>query len=403
MKCRMGHIGWFTRVVSLQLSLSLTACMAQAEAHDGFQAWLVEVEQQALAQQIPASAVQQVLSHAQWLPKVIELDRKQPEFVTSFSAYIHRRIQPRTVVQGKQMLQDYAGLLAVVEENYAVPREILVAFWALETQFGHVQGDFSLPAALTTLSYEGRRAEFFKRELFNLMRVVAAAPPSGMPILGSWAGATGQMQFMPSTLLQYGVDADRDGVVDIWSSLPDVFNSAAHYLSQVGWQAGAPVSVSVVLPSSFEYGLAQLPLKKPVAEWQRLGVAGIPTSIAPTTMAAIVLPQGFDGPAYMVFANFDVIMQWNRSVQYALSVSLLAQQFAQDSFNLTLPPEPRALTFQQMWALQETLNAQGFDCGAPDGFPGAKTQSAIRQYQAKQGLPQDGYAGWMLYSRLTEK
>lgn len=372
-----------------------------AEPVEGFQTWLLSVKQEALAQQIAPEAVQYTLSQAQFLPKVIELDRKQPEFVTSFSGYVNRRIQPRTVMQGKQMMQDYAGLLSVVEENYPVPREVLVAFWALETHFGHMQGDFSLPAALATLSYEGRRAEFFKHELFNLMRIIANTPPSVSTMHGSWAGATGQMQFMPTTLLKYGVDADRDGVIDVWSSLPDVFNSAANYLTQAGWQAGAPISMPVTLPDGFDYSLAQLTLKKSMADWHHLGLKGLDDSLAPNTLAALLLPQGFDGPAYLVFANFDVVMQWNRSINYALSVSLLAQQLSQDAYNLKLPPEPRALSFQQMIALQQALNAQGFDCGVPDGFPGAKTQAAVRQYQAKQGLPQDGYAGEMLFSRLT--
>lgn len=387
------------------LALLAVVCLAaqaqpQTEDPEGFQSWLLALRQEALALQITPEAVDATLRHVSYLPKVVELDRKQPEFVSSFSGYINRRIQPRVIAKAKQMVQDYQGVLYVVEERYQVPQEVLVAFWGLETNFGGFMGDIPLASALATLSYEGRRAEFFKRELLNLMRVVAREQRYDSPVLGSWAGATGHMQFMPSTLLKYGVDADADGKVDIWASYPDVFNSAANYLSQAGWQAGQPVSVQISLPAGFDYSQAQWQLNKPVREWVKLGVTGVPDDVLALSQAAILLPQGFDGPAYMVFPNFDVIMQWNRSINYALAVSLFSQQLRQPAYTLQMPPEPPALSYQQMWALQEALNAKGFDCGAPDGFPGAKTQAALRRYQASEGLPQDGYAGADIYSRL---
>lgn len=383
------------------LGLSAEAGMAQTESPEGFQPWLTALRQEAVTMQIDPAAVDATLTDVVYLPRVIELDRKQPEFVTSFSAYVNRRINPRVVSKGKGMMQDYAGVLYVVEELYQVPREVLVAFWGLETNFGGFTGDIPLASALATLSFEGRRAAFFKKELLNLMRVVERDQRYDSPVVGSWAGATGHMQFMPSTLLKYGVDADADGKIDIWDSYPDIFSSAANYLSQAGWQPGQPVSIQVALPAGFDYSQAQWQQNKPVGEWVKAGVAGVPASVLALQKAAIVLPQGFDGPAYMVFPNFDVIMQWNRSINYALAVSLFSQQLRQDTYTLQLPPEPPALSYQQMWVLQEALNAQGFDCGAPDGFPGAKTQAAIRRYQASKGLPQDGYAGADLFSRLT--
>lgn len=383
------------------IGIAVAVSLVRAEEPAEFRAWLLAVHDEAIALHIDPAAVDATLSHVSFLPRVIELDRKQPEFVSSFSAYVNRRINPRVVARGKQMAQDYHGVLYVVEELYQVPREVLVAFWGLETNFGGFAGDIPLASALATLSFEGRRAEFFKRELFNLMRVVSREQRYDTPVLGSWAGATGHMQFMPSTLLKYGVDADADGRIDIWDSYPDIFSSAANYLSQAGWQPGKPVSVQVALPAGFDYSQAQWQLNKPVSEWLRAGVAGVPESAYALPQAAIVLPQGYDGPAYMVFPNFDVIMQWNRSINYALSVSLLSQQLRQDSYTLLMPPEPPALSYQQMWTLQEALNAQGFDCGTPDGFPGAKTQAAIRRYQASQGLPPDGYAGAALFSRLA--
>lgn len=385
----------------LMIGLMMAIQWSYANEEEDFQAWLTTVRQEAIDLQITPAAVDVILGQAAYLPRVIELDRKQPEFVTSFSAYVNRRINPRVVGKGKQMMQDYQGVLYVVEELYQVPREVLVAFWGLETNFGGFMGDIPLASALATLSFEGRRAEFFKRELFNLMRVVEREQRYDQPVVGSWAGATGHMQFMPTTLLKYGVDADADGKIDIWASYPDIFSSAANYLAQAGWQPGKPVSFQVSLPAGFDYSQAQWQHNKPVSEWVKAGVAGVPDSALNLPQAAILLPQGYDGPAYMVFPNFDVIMQWNRSINYALAVGLLSQQLRQESYTLWMPPEPPALSYQQVLSLQEALNAQGFDCGAPDGFPGAKTQAAIRRYQASKGLPQDGYAGADIFSRLT--
>lgn len=393
---------WWATVRNVFLvGLAVVTHVSYADDEEQFQSWLVTVRQEALALQIAPAAVDATLNQVTYLPRVIELDRKQPEFVTSFSAYVNRRINPRVVSKGKQAMQDYQGVLYVVEELYQVPREVLVAFWGLETNFGGFMGDIPLASALATLSYEGRRAEFFKRELFNLMRVVEREQRYDSPVVGSWAGATGHMQFMPTTLLKYGVDADADGKIDIWSSYPDIFSSAANYLAQAGWQPGKPVSLQVALPAGFDYSQAQWQLNKPVSEWVKAGVAGVPDSALNLPQAAILLPQGYDGPAYMVFPNFDVIMQWNRSVNYALAVGLLSQQLRQDTYTLMMPPEPPALSYQQIWSLQESLNAKGFDCGTPDGFPGARTQAAIRRYQASKGLPQDGYAGAEIFTRLT--
>jgi lytic murein transglycosylase len=302
------------------------------------------------------------------------------------------------------MLLQHEGLLAQVETQYGVPKEILVAFWGLETQYGENKGNFGLPSALMTLAYEGRRAEFFRSQLLDAIRIVDAKHNTVAGMRGSWAGAMGHMQFMPSTLLKYGVDADGDGRFNVWTSLPDAFASAANYLAKTGWRKDEPVAIEVKLPTNFDYSLAQINSRKSVADWVRLGVFNIDDSALPALEnAAIVLPQGWQGPAFMVFSNFDVIMDWNRSVNYALSVAHLANQFIGDKPIMAgLEAESEALTFNQMWALQGKLNELGFDCGAPDGFPGLKTQVAIRQYQAAKNLPQDGYASPSLYQQLLQ-
>ena len=222
---------------------------------------------------------------------------------------------------------------------------------------------------------------------------------------GSWAGASGHMQFMPSTFLDYSVDADEDGRNDIWDNLLDAMASAANYLSRIGWKQHEPVAIEVTLPQNFEYYQAQLGLRQQSKNWTMLGVKQADgTALPELDNTAIILPQGWQGPAFMVGSNFDVVMKWNRSVNYALSVSHLADQLGDGkpiikAWNL----DNVAITFSQAWAMQEKLNKLGYDSGVPDGYPGTKTKAAIRIYQLKNGLPADGYPSYDLFNRLMKE
>ena len=332
------------------------------------------------------------------------LDRAQPEFISPFFSYINNRVNTNQINLGRALLHDYDNILTPVEAQYGVPKEVLVAFWGLETHYGANKGNFGLPSSLMTLAYEGRRADFFRGQLLDAMRIVDAGHNTVAGMRGSWAGAMGNMQFMPSTMLKYGVDADGDGRINIWTSLPDSFASAANYLNKAGWQKGEIAMLEVKLPANFNYNLAQLQSRKSASNWERLGVTVMDDQPLPAQdNAAILLPQGWQGPVFMVFTNFDVILDWNRSVNYALSVAHLANQYVADKpIIASADAENEALTFNQMWALQGKLNEFGFDCGVPDGFPGLATQAAIRQYQATQKLPQDGYASASLYQLLFQ-
>ena len=369
-----------------------------------FAQWLADFKAEAKTENISAKTIKNTFKNAKFLPGVIVLDRAQPEFISPFLTYVENRVTPNKVALGRAMLQQHEALLNQVETQYGVSKTILVAFWGLETNYGENKGNFGLPSALMTLAYEGRRADFFRGQLLDAMRIVDAGHSNVGGMRGSWAGAMGHMQFMPSTLLKHGVDADGDGRINIWTSLPDAFASAANYLAKIGWRKDEPVAIEVTLPANFDYSMAQLNSRKSVAQWVNLGVFDIANKALPALdSAAIVLPQGYQGPVFMVFSNFDVIMDWNRSVNYALSVAHLANQFLGDKPIVAgLEAESEALTFNQMWALQGKLNELGFDCGAPDGFPGLKTQVAIRQYQATKNLPQDGYASPSLYQQLLQ-
>ena len=375
---------------------------AQAFDSQAFSAWVQDFKVEAKADGISAKTIKATFKNAKLLPSVIVLDRTQPEFISTFLRYIDNRINSRKIALGRAMLQQNEALLNQVETQYGVPKQIIVAFWGLETHYGANKGNFGLPSSLMTLAYEGRRAAFFRSQLLDTMRIVDAGHNTVSSMRGSWAGAMGNMQFMPSTLLKYGVDADDDGRINIWTSLPDSFASAANYLNKAGWQKGEIAMLEVKLPANFNYNLAQLQNRKSASNWERLGVTAMDNQPLPAQdNAAILLPQGWQGPTFMVFTNFDVIMDWNRSVNYALSIAYLANQFTADKPIVAgVDAENEALTFNQLWALQGKLNELGFDCGAPDGFPGLATQTAIRQYQATQKLPQDGYASTSLYDRL---
>jgi lytic murein transglycosylase len=376
----------------------------QAFDSEDFSAWLREFKAEAKAENISAKTIKATFKKAKYLPQVIVLDRAQPEFISPFLTYVNNRVNPSKIALGRAMLAEHEDLFSQVETQYGVPKNVLVAFWGLETNYGVNKGNFGLPSSLMTLAYEGRRTEFFRSQLLDAMRIVDAGHNNVAGMRGSWAGAMGHMQFMPSTMLKHGVDADGDGRINIWSSLADSFSSAANYLAKTGWRKDEPAMLEVKLPANFDYAQAQLNNRKKSAEWSQLGVRDMDDKLLPVLdNSAILLPQGYQGPAFMVFGNFDVIMDWNRSVNYALSVAHLANQFVADKPIIAgADAEQESLSFNQMWALQGRLNEMGFNCGAPDGFPGLKTQAAIRQYQATKNLPQDGYASPSLYQQLLQ-
>lgn len=389
-------------IVSTFFCLSIHSAIADESSH--FDSWLAAFKTEAHAQHISAQTIDNTFKNAAYLPRVITLDRAQPEFISPFLSYVEKRVTVDRIAQGREMLYEHEGLLSKIEARYGVPKQILVAFWGLETNYGGNKGSFDLPSSLMTLAYEGRRAEFFRKQLLDAMHVVDAGHNTVEGLRGSWAGAMGHMQFMPSTLLKYGVDEDADGRIDIWTSLPDAFASAANYLSQVGWRKNEMAAIEVKLPLHFDYSQAQLNNRQTTLNWTKLGVLQIESNALPVQdNAAILLPQGQFGPAFMVFNNFDVIMDWNRSVNYALSVVHLANQLVGDNPIVAGEfADKEGLTFNQMLALQNRLNVLGFDCGPADGFPGLKTQAAIRQFQTTQNMTQDGYASPSLYEQVFQ-
>ncbi len=389
----------------LTLATLLVPRLAVANPHD-FSAWLDDVRQEALAKGISLATLDTALTLQAPIERVVELDRRQPEFHDTFWNYIDRRVNESRIQRGRALLDEHQGLLAQVEARYRVPARFLVAFWGLETNFGQYTGGFSVIDALASLAYDGRRSEFFRRELFNALVILDQGHITPEAMQGSWAGAMGQMQFMPTTFMHYAVDGDGDGKGDIWRSLPDAFSSAANYLSRIGWRSDELWGREVRLPRNFDWSQASLDNRKTVKAWTALGVRQADGEPLPDSdsRGAILLPQGHNGPAFMVYRNFDVIMNWNRSINYALSVAYLADRLrGEPEWRTGRDADNRRMTRDQVLTLQKRLLALGFDPGGIDGILGGRTRAAIRDYQISKGLPADGFASVQLLERLSSE
>lgn len=360
-----------------------------------FERWLVALREEALGRGISAATVTAALSDVEPLPRVLELDRRQPEFSQTFWSYVGRGVSDQRVAKGRDMLARHGTLLGEVERTYGVQARFLVAFWGLETNFGANFGGFPVIGALATLAFDERRAEFFRAELFKALEILDADHIAPQRMVGSWAGAMGHLQFMPSTFRAHAVDRDGDGHIDIWNSLPDTFASAAKYLSDEGWNGDQTWGREVRLPKGFDVDLADLSVRKPLAEWAALGVTRAGGGALPVVAGmegSIVLPAGAGGPAFLVYDNFRVIMKWNRSVLYALAVGHLADKLI-GLPDLVAKPTPgeRPLSRAEMLEIQSLLNRLGYPAGEPDGIAGSRTRAALKAFQKAQGRVPDAY------------
>ncbi|MCB5190040.1 lytic murein transglycosylase [Methylobacillus arboreus] len=393
------------RSTACLLMVMLFAPVSHA-AEQSFDEWLQDFSRDAQAQGISATSLQAALADAKPIDRVVELDQAQPEFVQTFMTYLTKRVTPRQIGRGQQLLQEQGALLQAVEQKYGVPAPVLLAFWGLETNYGQTLGGFSTPQALATLAYEGRRHAFFRSQLLDALRILDAGHVEARNMVGSWAGAVGHMQFMPSTFLAYAEDGDGDGKINVWQSIPDALYSAGHYLQSIGWKRDEPIAVEVSLPEGFAWQEAAINQKRSVGQWQALGVQALGQATLPPAErdAAVILPQGWRGPAFMVFDNFKVVMQWNRSTNYALTVAHLASRLrGAPSLSGGAGAEQYPVSIDAIKRLQQQLTELGFDTGGSDGLPGPKTQAAIRGYQLAHALPADGYASPSLMQHVATK
>ncbi len=398
------------RRLSLTLLLLMIGLTPAAAAEQPFSAWLADFRARAEAQGIPPATLERAFAGVQPIPRVIELDRRQPEFVLSFWRYLGNAVTEQRVAQGRELLDTHAVLLDQVARTYGVPARFLVAFWGLETNYGATFGSFPVIHALATLAWDGRRRNFFETELLTALRIVAAGDIEPARMEGSWAGAMGHLQFMPTTFWAHARDGDGDARRDIWGSLHDVFASGANYLSSLGWQADETWGREVRLPADFDYALVSIATRpevvKPLADWTALGVRRADGGPLPQAdmRGGLILPAGAEGPAFLVYENYRHILSWNRSILYAVAVGHLADRL------IGLPPlsaQPPAgdqrLAVEEVREIQRRLGRLGFDAGEPDGRVGPMTREAIRAFQRSIGVPADAFASPALLQELRRR
>ena len=302
--------------------------MAQDEGAESFAEWREGVRSEALDLGISPAIFDAAFSGIEPIPRIIELDRSQPETTITFAQYLERVVPDSRVAQGRKLLATHRALLEPIGREYGVPPRFIVALWGIETSFGKFLGGFPVIGALATLAHDGRRSAYFRQELLEALRILEDGHITPDAMVGSWAGAMGQSQFMPSSFVRYAVDHDGDGKRDIWGTHADVFASAANYLAQAGWREGETWGRQVRLPAGFDPALADLKVKKTLAEWQKLGLRRANGADLPQAAmsGSVVMPGGEEGPAYLVYDNYRTIMRWNRSFYFATSVGLLADR-----------------------------------------------------------------------------
>lgn len=403
MSPRLRQHTLFACLIAACLIGSMPASAAQETLEPGFLAWREGVHDEARARGVSEQTWRAALPAMHPIERVLDLDAKQPEFVETFWNYLDKRASEQRIDEGRKLLYKHRALLNEVANRYGVPPSILIAFWGMETHYGKFTGGYPVVGALATLAYDARRSRFFRRELLDALDILQAGHIKANNMLGSWAGAMGQVQFMPSTFHRYAVDADGDGRKNIWSSPADALASAAHYLNEIGWQARQPWGEPVRLPADFDWQLARLDAKKPLTEWAERGVVRIDGSPLPRQdeAAAILLPQGHAGPAFMVYGNFDAMLTWNRSVNYALAVGHLADRLdGRAGLSQGREADNRRLSREQAMEIQQRLTQLGFNPGEADGVLGSRTRSAIRAYQVASKLPADGYPSISLLEQL---
>lgn len=387
---------------------ALAAIKPVEEQRAQWNTWLETLKKEMISKGISKKTIKKAYKEDYFheVKDVVLKDKKQPEFMLTSDVYVNRLVNKDKVKLARKHYKDLKPKYQKISETYGVPLNYLISFWAVETHFGYNKGKHHLIDGLTNLSYKNRRADFFKRELYHVLHIMDTYDLSGDKMMGSWAGAMGHFQFMPSTYSAYAIDYDEDGVADIWDSFDDAIASAANYLSKLGWKVNEPWGQEVLLPWDFDYKLAGAKKYKPVKDWSKIGVRDIngkKLKLPEDVAAAIILPDGRRGRAYITLSNFRRIMIWNRSTNYALAIVTLADYLASnkefhaltEKYNYKISDEDILLV--QHFA-NRTLNAKLKE----DGKYGSKTAEAVKNLQKKWKLPQDGVPDYLLISKIKK-
>ncbi|MBY0321839.1 MAG: lytic murein transglycosylase [Reyranella sp.] len=394
-----------TTILAATTAFLAAAGTGPALAQSDFQSCLQTIRSDALRQGVSAAIIDGAFRNLTPDQKVVDLDGKQPEFSLTYSKYVGSAVSNDRIVKGQQRMAQHRALLDQLQAEYGVPPQYIMAFWGIETNYGGFMGDFQVVRSVATLACMTKRRDFFSNETVQALRILAMNHMTREQMRGSWAGAMGNMQFMPSTFMKWGVDRTGDGRIDLWTSLPDAFASAANFLRGIGWKPPLPAAEEVFLPQNFPLDQADTTVEKPVRTWAQMGVrkagnAALPSSDEPSS---IILPAGFRGPAFILYPNFKAVMNWNRSTLYALSVAILAQQIAGGPPVMQgAPADDEPLSRNTIVDMQNRLARLTLYTDEVDGLLGPKTRSAVRLYQKQIGMPADGHPTPEFVRRLQQ-
>jgi lytic murein transglycosylase len=389
-------------ILGLSLAIGLNGAIPAAQAQNtsqaGFQRFVEGLWPTAKARGVSRATFDEAFRGVEPDSKIIALTKKQSEFVRPIWDYINGAISEQRLKRGREMLAEWPKTLAAIERTYGVPRSVVLGIWGMETNFGSFTGSIYAVRALATLAYTGYRSDFFREELLTALQILEGEHIDRAKMLGSWAGAMGQTQFMPSSFMKYAVDGNRDGVRDIWASVPDAMASTANYLRQHGWEPGLPWGFEVKLPQGFDYRN----LKQGFARWQTLGLRRADGKAMPRSgEATLFLPGGASGPAFLVTENYNVIKAYNSSDAYAMGVAHLGDRLLGGlPIQGAWPKSEPMLDKDQRQELQQRLAGFGFYEGETDGKFGSKTREAVRNFQLRRGLIPDGYADYAVLREL---
>ena len=375
-----------------------------------FEAWLESFEASAVAKGIDSGLAMRALSSLSFNERVLELEAFQPEFVRPIWEYLERAVSDRRIADGRRKVQQYAALLQTLASRYGVPAEILAAIWGVETGYGAQLGSFNVIEALATVAFGGRRTEFAEQELLAALAVLAEAGPEASVLQGSWAGAMGHTQFIPTTFLTHAVDHDGDGRRNVWADDPsDALASAANYLAVSGWRAGEPVAMEIRLPEDFDYRLAELDHARPYREWREGGLAlasgeELPEGPPDAAVAYVITPAGARGPAFLAFTNFQTLLKYNNATSYALAVWQLGERIAdRAAIRGEWPGDEEEIQVEEIRELQILLTALGHDTGGVDGLVGPATRAAVRAFQETLQEVPDGFVSLALIQEARRR
>lgn len=372
-------------------ALPQTSLAQSCTTKEPFPKWLAGVHKEAQAAGVSASSLR-LLDGLKPNQKVIDMDRRQGVFAQTFLTFAGRMANNFRLTQGKKYMQEYDKLFRKMEEEHGVPRAVVTAFWALETDFGANTGDFDTLTALATLAHDCRRPELFRPQLIAALEIVDKGYLTPERMKGAWAGELGQTQLLPTDYLRYGRDADGDGHVDLIKSKADVIATTSGYLAHLGWKAGQPWLQEVKVPAELPWDQADLQIQHPVSTWEKYGVKPVQGAFKDKGLkASLLLPMGKNGPAFLAYDNFHIYTDWNKSLVYATTAAYLATRLAGAPVISPGRGEVDALSLEETKTLQRALQAKGHDVGKIDGVIGAATRAAVRTEQLRLGLPADSY------------